>query len=658
MTKDQRVLGIGQVTGDVTLHNERLEFKFMAQIVNAVTYTSATCFLRPLLTGNLSSTRSLLPLSLAIALFLRLTLAMVTTRKENATKCVAQPLLDSKRKHRTKAEIEANKQCLVEECQKAKEERQAGNERIASIQNRQALEDIKAKIGAKPRPQPRQVRPASKGQPSMHLNQTDGNPTNDSMEANISAGVPAIVDVGGKGEEELRPRKEPRKMLHHDAVNALRQEAQASSGLDTCGSGKIINNHQADDSKGTFLGHMNQWISDVAKSGKPKWLSQRITSSSNTASSTRISSFSHPTAATSKTTASSLAFKPPPSCLPTPLSVEDEPPAVLLDDDDTIKREAAHSLMNLHKSPAVDWQIPQSKDKDIDYGQPPFTQEPTIAPVFVKAEPVDIPVDVTNDFSDSDDDPIIIDAPPVARSSMLTGQKRTTTIVQATDHSNTPSSKCSRTNPPSVHDRTGGECSTRKVKYNNSHLPQGAMTDNKWCGTLIPMYAKWNGTLNICWGTKSSFEVKVLQLLWDVIYKHKIPASVQSDDPIHTVDVTGDSVKVKRTLILLRDNALTFEVIPPSGKGKKRVTRSEKWKVNITGEMFKKDFWDHETVHFMQSIEGIPPKVWDEIIDTTLQFVKETMRKPGRGVLSNDEDNTRALSDDDGDEFTDLMTYR
>ncbi|KAF9234981.1 hypothetical protein BU15DRAFT_65276 [Melanogaster broomeanus] len=378
-----------------------------------------------------------------------------------APRRVAQPLLDSKRKRRTKAEIEADKQRLVEERQRAEEERQAGNERIAGIQNRQALEDIKAKIAAKPRPRPRQVRPASKGQPSMHLDQMDGSPTNDSMEANISAGVPAIVDVGGKGEEELRPRKEPRKTLHRDTVDALHQEAQASSGLDTCGSGKIINNRQ--DDKGTFLGHMNQWITDVAKSGKPKRPSQRIMSSSNTASSMRISSFSHPTA-TSKTTASSSAPKPPPSRSPTPLSAEDEPPAVLLDDDDAVEREAAHLLMNLHKSPAADWQISQSKDKDIDYGQPPFTQKPTIAPMSVKAEPMDIPVDVTNDFSDSDDDPIIIDTPPVAttRSTTLAGRKRTTTIVQAADHGDMPSSKCPRTKPPSVDDRTGGECSTEE----------------------------------------------------------------------------------------------------------------------------------------------------------------------------------------------------
>ncbi|KAF9221555.1 hypothetical protein BS17DRAFT_768531 [Gyrodon lividus] len=246
---------------------------------------------------------------------------MVTTQKENATN--------------TKAEIKAGKQCLVEKRQRAKEERQAGNECITGIQNRQALEDIKAKIAAKPRPQPRQVRPASKGQPSMHLDQMDGSPTNDSMEANISAGVPEIVDVGGK--------------------------------------------------------------------------------------------------ATLKTTASSSAPKPPPSHSSTRLSAEDEPPAVLLDDDDAVECKAAHLLMNLHKSPAADWQISQSKDKDIDYGQPPFTQKPTIAPMSVKAEPMDIPVDVTNDFSGSNDDLII------QRSSC---QKWTTTIVQAANHGDMPSSKC------------------------------------------------------------------------------------------------------------------------------------------------------------------------------------------------------------------------
>ncbi|KAF8433357.1 hypothetical protein L210DRAFT_795800, partial [Boletus edulis BED1] len=263
-------------------------------------------------------------------------------------------------------------------------------------------------------------------------------------------------------------------------------------------------------------------------------------------------------------------------------------------------------------------------------------------------------------------------------------------------------------------------------KYNNSHLSRGAMIDNKWCGILILTYAKWNGMLNVCWGTKSSSEVEVLQLLWNVIYKDKIPATVQSDKSIHTIatqriaewrggfasasimiihslinsneafnsperqcelanfwlegnwflfeDVTGDSSKdykgmwkshfvlqmfaahmhfiqgamnipiktglkarhgylkaalslagvaVKRTFVLLRNKALTFEIIPPTGKGKRKATGSKKWKANILGEMmFKKDFWGHETVCYMQSIEKIPPKVWDDIIKTSLQLVK------------------------------------
>ncbi|KAG6373513.1 hypothetical protein JVT61DRAFT_6148 [Boletus reticuloceps] len=113
---------------------------------------------------------------------------MVTTRKENATKRVAQPLLDLKHKRRTKAEIEADRQRLEEERQNAEEVRRVGNQCIASIQDRQALEDVKAKVAAKPRPQPQQVQPTSKGQPLIALDQNeDENPCNDPMEADVSA---------------------------------------------------------------------------------------------------------------------------------------------------------------------------------------------------------------------------------------------------------------------------------------------------------------------------------------------------------------------------------------------------------------------------------------------------------------------------------------
>ncbi|KAF9219127.1 hypothetical protein BS17DRAFT_883023 [Gyrodon lividus] len=149
-------------------------------------------------------------------------------------------------------------------------------------------------------------------------------------------------------------------------------------------------------------------------------------------------------------------------------------------------------------------------------------------------------------------------------------------------------------------------------------------------------------------------------------------------------DVTGDSVKdykgMWKSLLILQTFAVHMHFIQgamdiPINTGLKgnkyghpKATLSlagAAWKgqgesnqeQEMEGEMFKKDFWGHKTIHFMQSIKGIPPKVWDEIIDTTLQFVKETMRKPGHGVSSDDEDNTRALSDDDGDKFTDLMTY-
>ncbi|KAI9570939.1 hypothetical protein HD554DRAFT_2037129 [Boletus coccyginus] len=348
---------------------------------------------------------------------------------------------------------------------------------------------------------------------------------------------------------------------------------------------------------------------------------------------------------TSRTSYSS-ASKPPPSCLPTPSSIspEDELPAVLLDDNNTVEDEAVHSLMNLHQLP------PPSKDKDIDFSQSPFTQIPRATPI--KAEPVDIPMDVMIAFLDSGDDPIIINndfknVPPshlasvaIARSS--TSQKWTTTLITSQDG-------------------TAIE-NVKKVKYNNSHLLLGAMTDNKWHGVLILTYAKWNGMLSICWSTKSSYEVEVLQLLWDIIYKHRIPTIIQRDDAIYTMkfnspggrrafanfwlegnrflfkDVSGDNVKDyrgmwKSTFIVqtlaahihfiqgtidmsfdtgLKDKKYRYPRAALSlvgTAGKKKANGNEKWKANITSDMFKKDLWGHESACFMGSIKAIPPMV-------------------------------------------------
>ncbi|KIK91322.1 hypothetical protein PAXRUDRAFT_798024, partial [Paxillus rubicundulus Ve08.2h10] len=101
-----------------------------------------------------------------------------------------------------------------------------------------------------------------------------------------------------------------------------------------------------------------------------------------------------------------------------------------------------------------------------------------------------------------------------------------------------PPSKHSQTKSTShsglVQDGTTAEGSAKESKYKNSDLPPGAITGNKWCSVLVPTYAKWNSMLNICWGTKNSQEIEVLQLLWDVVYKHTIPAMIQGDDPIYT----------------------------------------------------------------------------------------------------------------------------
>ncbi|KIJ13944.1 hypothetical protein PAXINDRAFT_13268 [Paxillus involutus ATCC 200175] len=215
---------------------------------------------------------------------------MVSTRKSNAKKHVAQPVLDAKRKHHTKAEIKANRQRLEEERQQAEQEHLNGLELIANIQDKQAL-------------------------PSAELDQTGKGNHSGMKTVNVLEEVTEMVDAGEDG--------------------------------------------------------------------------------------------------TSKTSYSS-ALKPPPSCSPTPLSVnaEDNPPVLLLDKDDTIKCEAVQSLMNLHKMFTRDLWL---NVKDVDYGQPLFTQKPTVSgsSIVVKAEPVDIPMDIMidqfNSASEREDDPIIID---------------------------------------------------------------------------------------------------------------------------------------------------------------------------------------------------------------------------------------------------------
>ncbi|KAF8424253.1 hypothetical protein L210DRAFT_1016189 [Boletus edulis BED1] len=162
---------------------------------------------------------------------------------------------------------------------------------------------------------------------------------------------------------------------------------------------------------------------------KPKRPSPQITNSLNIASSTcGVSSLFNPTATVS--TACSSVPKPPASHSPTLFQVsvdaEDESPAVLLDDDDTVEHEAAHSVSNMHKAPAVVSQLALTRES-IDYCQPPFTQRPKVTPTSIKTEPIDVSMDTILDVLSSNDYPIIIDAPLVATAT-LAGQKQATTV--------------------------------------------------------------------------------------------------------------------------------------------------------------------------------------------------------------------------------------
>lgn len=102
--------------------NCRVNFKCMAN-VTAVTYTQTQRVFSTAHPGQqveFHCASLLLPCVLPFSIP---KLLMVTTRKENATKCVAQPVLAAKRKRCTKAEIEADKQRIEEERQNAEQVR-------------------------------------------------------------------------------------------------------------------------------------------------------------------------------------------------------------------------------------------------------------------------------------------------------------------------------------------------------------------------------------------------------------------------------------------------------------------------------------------------------------------------------------------------------
>jgi hypothetical protein len=111
----------------------------------------------------------------------------------------------------------------------------------------------------------------------------------------------------------------------------------------------------------------------------------------------------------------------------------------------------------------------------------------------------------------------------------------------------------------------------------------------------------------------------------------------------------------------MEDN-ITFDIIEPTGKGKKKVAADEK--ENLKGsprEAFSKERWAHDTDRLLKATKHIPEDAWDEIIAAAQRLVKDSVRKLRGCSDENDSSGEECGEDDDDDnedEYTDLYSYR
>ncbi|KAG0694215.1 hypothetical protein DFH29DRAFT_1006538 [Suillus ampliporus] len=552
--------------------------------------------------------------------------------------------------------------------------------------------------------------------------------------------------------------KKKNNMPHRDAINAIHntshQDSHTARTSDADRKGNLLKSDCAvpvskEDDKEAFLGHMQKWVSNVRKtkgSSVPKSRAPRKTVASTwITSNTKVTTISKSTAPTS-------AHPPLSTCVDAPSvdSVDElEEPGFLLDTDDAEECNS-HIGMKTVSDIITGSDGATEDDSFIDYSLPPFMQLPVKMKYSQKGSSACESKDVITVSNGATDDSFIdYSLPPFTQ--IPVKQEASDVSINVP-----PPSKCPRTKGSQK------ELSKSKVKYKNEHLPDGCLRDNKWHGVLVPTYAKWNGALHVGWGMKDTEECKALRIIWDAVYKGKIPAVIKSDGPVHFMasqrmtewrggiasasigmitslvasdeayatedgcrqlgefwlqdncflfaniladdkqDFTGmwkspfilqtftahlhyilgaveipaldgdkshpsavlalAAVAVKRAFTLLAENSITFEIVEPSGKGKKKaIDPQENWKASVH-EAFLKELWGHDTDRLLKATKCIPEDAWDSIIAEAHQFMKDSgCKQRGTSNSSEDESSTEdnvADNNNEEDEYTDLFAYR
>ena len=72
-------------------------------------------------------------------------------------------------------------------------------------------------------------------------------------------------------------------------------------------------------------------------------------------------------------------------------------------------------------------------------------------------------------------------------------------------------------------------------KFNNGHLPPGAMTQNTWHRVYVPTYVQFVASREDAWTFNDNDAVRVMQAIWNNVYGSRIPHTVEMNDAVFSI---------------------------------------------------------------------------------------------------------------------------
>ncbi|KAG2150699.1 uncharacterized protein EDB93DRAFT_1103403 [Suillus bovinus] len=492
------------------------------------------------------------------------------TRPKNANQHPGEILLQNKRKRRTAHQIQEDNDRAEHERQEKEAADKRTTEKIASIEDKKALKDLKILLHVpKPRPQGASCVEVKEAAEMGDVEMED-----------VAAGdndIDSDKDFQPSEEEsaEVQLRnKHVQKTAYREAVHAERSVNNTGVKFDT--SHNQNQNVISDADHTTACGDQKgkKGVVDVcaakddyAGMGKTKdWAEKLATSkllrpqleSLRTESHRQVSSITTSTAVSKISKVSSASANPTGSPHPTN-NIQgnlEEPTTAFLDEDDSLEHEAAFKATKKpggrHTTSADILEVsdnslspPPSRPKKRSPimarteslsspppRAPPSTQPSRATARFIPTEPVtDLSMDI--DFGESED------TSPSPAPVSAKGTKRLTTSVSrpvSASIASPPPSKRAKTEPQSKSITSRRDGSGANHRYQNDDLPEGCQDGNTWRRVFIPTVAHWAGGEVEPWGPEDEDLRDAMQEIWNYIYRGKIRHEISRSGAVLKVD--------------------------------------------------------------------------------------------------------------------------